>query len=55
MFDDDEWIRWLTEAQTITVDIPEGHLAHDARDDTTQEQLVDTCQGGSQRVKSLQS
>ena len=26
MFDDDEWIRSLTEAETITVDIPEGKI-----------------------------
>ena len=29
IFDDDEWIRSLTEAQEITEDIPEERVAYD--------------------------
>ena len=29
MFDDDEWIRSLTEAQAITADIPDERITHD--------------------------
>ena len=29
IFDDDEWIRSLTEAQAITADIPEERIARD--------------------------
>ena len=28
LFDDDEWIRFLTEAEAVTTDIPEGHVTY---------------------------
>ena len=41
MFDDDEWIRSLTEAETITADIPEGHVTHTNPSDAAHDQGVD--------------
>ena len=31
-FDDDEWIRSLTEAQGVTTDVPEGSVVYDQQD-----------------------
>ena len=41
VFYNNELIRSLTEAETITVDIPEGQVTHGALDHTTQDQEVD--------------
>ena len=51
MFDDDVWIRSLTEAKAITGDIPEGQVTYGAPGDTSQDQRVDpvpyaTCSDG---------
>ena len=31
-FDDDEWIRSLTEAQEVSTDVPEDSVTHDQQD-----------------------
>ena len=41
MFDDDVWIRSLTEAEAITGDIPKGQVTYGAPGDTSQDQRVD--------------
>ena len=41
MFDDDEWIRSLTEAEAITADTPWAQVTYAAIGDSLQDQSVD--------------
>ena len=47
MFDDDEWIRSLTDAEAITADILERQVTSVAQGDTSQNQGVDPQEGAT--------
>ena len=49
MFDDDEWIRSLTEAEAITADTPQALVTYVAIGDNLQDQSVDP-----KRVRPIQ-